>query len=344
MKCEKTQKNKCIFNFGNIIIFIVATIYRKCFGGDGADSNGDSIVYILTSEDYDTAAERHTYNSIIKNGIEEYAAVAEEGFGAAETATALYDKMTYEITYAYEEDGTTPQDAPWAHNILGVFEKKTGVCEAYARTYELLLNYLNIDNILVTGKSHGENHAWNLVGVDGVYYWSDCTWGAEDGSTTRFYNLKGNNNWADHTPDTMDIASGQVLYDLPENISDEDCTFKQIKVYENDQYIGMVNDIDDAFALMTNESSSYKLILNNRGQYLVYTSEWPAVNSIEIKASRYILKGSGFVCPDIQLVTEVTVNSDMVLSCVNVVTETNYYLYQNNNYCAEINIQNNTIL
>ncbi|MGN0396133.1 MAG: transglutaminase domain-containing protein, partial [Coprococcus sp.] len=331
------QAAETYFTFRNdypIFYFLSSTLMTA------TDGNGDLIIYILTTEDYDTTAERQACNSIIKKGIDEFTAVVEDDFGPAEAATALYDKMTDDVTYAYEEDGTTPEDAPWAHNILGVLDKKAGVCESYARTYELLLNYLDIDNVFVTGKSHGERHAWNLVGIDGTYYWTDCTWGA--GEYVRFYNLKGNNNWADHTPDTWNIASGSILYDLPENISDADCTFRQIRVYENDQSKDFVKTMDDAFAVMTNESSSYKLILNNRGLYFVYTSEWPTVKNLEIKSSVYTCRDGGMLYPEIELATDVTVNSDITLSCVNVVTDTNYYLSNNVN-CAQMDIQDNTI-
>lgn len=331
------QAIETYFTFRNdypIFYFMASTLLAA------EDDNGNLIIYITTTEDYDTAAERQACNSIINNGIAEYTAVVEDDFGPAEIATALYDKLTYDIPYAYKEDGTTPEDAPWAHNILGVLDKKTGVCESYARTYELLLNYLEVDNVFVTGTSHGEKHAWNLVGIDGKYYWADCTWGA--GKRSRFYNLKGNNYWNDHTPDTMDVATGSILYELPDNISDDDCTFRQIRVYEDDKSIGFVKTIDDAFTLMTNEASDYKLVLSNRGEYYVYTAVWPTVNTIQIESTKCIIKSGVFVCPNIELVTDATVNSDLILSCINFVTETNHFL-DNNAICAQMNIQDYTI-
>jgi transglutaminase/protease-like cytokinesis protein 3 len=94
------------------------------------------------------------------------------------------------MEYAYEADGSTPENDAWAHNILGVFEKKTGVCEAYSKTFQLLLNYCGVDNIYVTGYAT-EPHAWNLAKMDdGSWYWFDLTW--DDKSDTNSNTL----DWA----------------------------------------------------------------------------------------------------------------------------------------------------
>ena len=40
-----------------------------------------------------------------------------------------------------------------------------------------MLHQLGIPAIVVTGTAGGENHAWNLVNLDGEYYYIDTTWG-----------------------------------------------------------------------------------------------------------------------------------------------------------------------
>ena len=126
---------------------------------------------------------------------------------------AYHDAIIEAIDYAYEKDGTTPEDAAWAHNILGVFEKGSGVCESYARTYQLLLNVRGIENVFVIGvggdaMSGYENHAWNLVKMDDDnWYWCDLTW---DDAPNWEWGIKYNNfcvndtqnvNWEDSAND-----------------------------------------------------------------------------------------------------------------------------------------------
>ena len=146
----------------------------------GTVSFTDSQLNILVDSDYATGAARANYNKLIYQKITEYINKAAGETSAYMIALAYHDAIIETINYAYEEDGFTPEDAVWAHNILGVFEKGSGVCEAYARTFQLLLNVSGVENTFVSGTAgidSIENHAWNLVKLDdGQWYWCDLTW------------------------------------------------------------------------------------------------------------------------------------------------------------------------
>lgn len=147
-------------------------------------------IYLLASEDYAKGSARAEYNALIIAAIKKYLGEIQGESSPYRIALAFHDAIITDINYAYKSDGRTPEDATWAHNILGVFEKKKGVCESYAKTFQLLLNYCEIDNVYVTGRSNGENHAWNMAKMDdGRWYWFDLTW---DDSPDWMFGIKYN--------------------------------------------------------------------------------------------------------------------------------------------------------
>lgn len=64
-----------------------------------------------------------------------------------------------------------------SQNIISVFLDRATVCQGYACATQYLLNLLGIPGVIVTGTANGESHAWNLVRLDGAYYYMDTTWG-----------------------------------------------------------------------------------------------------------------------------------------------------------------------
>ena len=61
------------------------------------------------------------------------------------------------------------------------------VCAGYARAFQYLMMKLGVPCYYCTGYS-GENHAWNIIKIDGKYYNVDVTWDDTDPSTYDYYN------------------------------------------------------------------------------------------------------------------------------------------------------------
>ena len=96
---------------------------------------------------------------------------------------AVYDTSEYNaIVYG---DGSKRAAA---HSLTGFLENGVIVCDGYAKTFQWMLRCLGIDSFLVYGKGSGDNHAWNKVQVNGVWYNMDVCW--DDTSSSREYFLK----------------------------------------------------------------------------------------------------------------------------------------------------------
>ena len=133
--------------------------------------------YVLVSESYADGADRARYNDLIYSSVGEYLEIIEDEKSVYHTTLGLHDAIIKRADYAYEADGVTAQNDDWAHNIIGILEKGEGVCESYAELFQLILNYCDIDNVIIKGRGESGAHAWNAVELDdGKWYWFDLTW------------------------------------------------------------------------------------------------------------------------------------------------------------------------
>lgn len=160
------------FRDDNPIYYWISNIY----------SYTENELFVLVDDEYILFKNRNKYNEKIYELLSKYINMIDDKMSAYEIALLYHDEIIKTVEYSYEADGITPKDEPWAHNILGVLVKGRGVCESYARTFQLLLNVSGINNILVSGiagddETEMENHAWNLIMLDdGNWYWCDLTW------------------------------------------------------------------------------------------------------------------------------------------------------------------------
>lgn len=87
---------------------------------------------------------------------------------------------SYEIVktiYTYLIDHTVYEEAEYDQSIAGVFWKKRAVCAGYAGAMQYLLERFGVPCIYVDGsaKDDQNGHAWNIVQIDGQYYYVDAT-------------------------------------------------------------------------------------------------------------------------------------------------------------------------
>ena len=100
--------------------------------------------------------------------VQEVSALIPQGADTYEKVRVVY---TYLIDLA--DYGSSDDD----QNIAGVFWRKQAVCAGYARAVQYLLEQLDIFCIYVEGdtRDSDEGHAWDIVQIDGAYYYVDAT-------------------------------------------------------------------------------------------------------------------------------------------------------------------------
>jgi len=63
-------------------------------------------------------------------------------------------------------------------NPYGLLINKTAICRGFTYTFQLFMDMLGIDCITIEGYSGYamDEHAWNMVRIDGEWYCVDVTW------------------------------------------------------------------------------------------------------------------------------------------------------------------------
>lgn len=86
-----------------------------------------------------------------------------------EKAKYVFETIIRNVDYVVESNDN--------QNIISVFLNRQTVCQGYACATQYMLKQLGIESTIITGKANNESHAWNLVKLDGMYYYMDTTWG-----------------------------------------------------------------------------------------------------------------------------------------------------------------------
>lgn len=160
--------------------------------------------YIMSAE------EREAIQKKIDKRVKKY--IADIGPDATdyEKVRTIYRKLIEKVDYNLHADNN--------QNIISVFIGKETVCQGYASAMQYLLDQLDIPCVIITGMAKGGPHAWNLVQIDGEWYYADVTWGNskyhdDEKNDVKYVeydylNITTEEMLLDHTP--------QVKFELPE--------------------------------------------------------------------------------------------------------------------------------
>ena len=129
-----------------------------------------------------------------------------------EKAKILHDRLIDTVTYISTENDQT---------AYGALVEGKAVCNGYAKAYQHLLLKAGIPAWFVSGSSINphtntpEPHAWNLVKIDGQWYYTDVTWDDQKEHTLyTYFNITTKQLEEDHTiediPNTTKDYKGLV--------------------------------------------------------------------------------------------------------------------------------------
>ncbi len=100
-----------------------------------------------------------------------------------EKALAVHDWMVYNAEYDTNLLTQLPnfEEDPDNDNPYGFLVHRKGICKGYTSSFQLFMDILGVECISVQGEADGasegwEEHAWNMIRLDGDWYVVDCTW------------------------------------------------------------------------------------------------------------------------------------------------------------------------
>lgn len=177
----------------------------------------------------------------------------------------LNEDEYYTIKYIYEyliNNTQYNKAADNNQNICSVFIEGQSVCQGYAKAMQYLLQKSDIQCCLVTGFAKGERHAWNLVRINGEYYYIDTTWGdasysytGEDAENEKIYEPELNYDYFLVTTDEIiKNHSIEETIELPECTSVEDNYFYREGLYFKNYDEEKLNTI---FGKLKNDTEKY---------------------------------------------------------------------------------------
>lgn len=153
----------CVMHDHPELFFVDGYQYTKYTVGDRITSISFFGTYSMTEEEI----------ALNQKAIDEYVSLCFSGMPQTEDD---YIKVKYLYDYLINQT-EYDREAPNNQNICSVFIEKRSVCQGYAKALQYLMQKAGMVSALITGYTQQEGHAWNLVRVNGAYYYVDTTWG-----------------------------------------------------------------------------------------------------------------------------------------------------------------------
>ena len=116
-----------------------------------------------------TAEQKQDYEAQVETAVSGWLSGMPAGADDYAKSRYIYETLINRVEYT--------EGAPENQNILSVFLNGKSVCQGIANAAAVMLQREGIQAAVVRGTANGNAHAWDLVRLDGEYYYFDATWG-----------------------------------------------------------------------------------------------------------------------------------------------------------------------
>lgn len=137
---------------------------------DTTGSNTGGFAYLTINESFANGAARQAatqqVQSVINSWLPQINAQPTELLKEKKIHDLICEKVTYDWNYK------TYNRNKYNQTVYSVFCTDTTVCAGYSQAMQLLCNAVGIDCGIVTS----EEHEWNIIRLNGIWYYVDLTW------------------------------------------------------------------------------------------------------------------------------------------------------------------------
>lgn len=133
----------------------------------GYSTSGTSTTYyvkMVLFDDFASGSARSSYTTKFNNAVKEYLTAINKGTTYYDKEKIAHDLLIKNIVYN--------TDAKYNQSSCSGLVEKATVCMGYAASFQLLMNRVGIETIVVSSSGH----AWNEIKLDGNWYVVDVTW------------------------------------------------------------------------------------------------------------------------------------------------------------------------
>jgi len=137
--------------------------------------NTEFVAAVKAGDDYYLSQEEKVLFKIVIGVLNQ---IIEEDMTELEKEEAVYRWLTEKVEYDYCHYEVPPCAPRESYEPMGAIASRKAVCLGFATAFQLFMDILDIECITVVGAAFEsrEDHAWNMVKIDGEWYCVDATW------------------------------------------------------------------------------------------------------------------------------------------------------------------------
>lgn len=151
---------------------------HRTYSLEGHEINGQSVYDTLVLQYTMDIEQRNTATQQLESTVANILQSIPNSDDDYDIERYLHDRVLAICSYDDQAAASSSQQFADAYSAYGTLVKGKAVCEGYAKAMQLLLNRAGIPTTVVLGQSveDGIAHMWNLVNINGSFYFLDATW------------------------------------------------------------------------------------------------------------------------------------------------------------------------